>query len=71
LGSGAGRLVDIIRDRFRPAGPADLAPRSAKLEESDGILMEKTILYFDQPGEANTDETLAIARLRSSMVLDG
>src|SRR5450759_344091 len=27
--------------------------------------MEKTILYFDQPGKANTDATLAIARSRA------
>jgi hypothetical protein len=30
--------------------------------------MEKTILYFDEPGEANTDETLAIARLRAEQL---
>jgi hypothetical protein len=30
--------------------------------------MEKTILYFDQPGEANTDETLAIARSRAEQL---
>ena len=30
--------------------------------------MEKTILYFDQPGEANTDETLAIARTRAEQL---
>jgi hypothetical protein len=30
--------------------------------------MEKTILYFDQPGEANTDDTLAIARLRAEQL---
>lgn len=30
--------------------------------------MEKTILYFDQPGEENTDETLAIARLRAEQL---
>ena len=27
--------------------------------------MEKTILYFEKPGEANTDATLAIARARA------
>jgi hypothetical protein len=30
--------------------------------------MEKTILYFDAPGEANTDETLAMARSRADQL---
>lgn len=30
--------------------------------------MEKTILYFDQPGKTNTDATLAIARSRAEQL---
>lgn len=30
--------------------------------------MEKTILYFEEPGKANTDETLTIARTRAEQL---
>jgi hypothetical protein len=34
----------------------------------ENIMAEKTILYFEKPGEANTDATLAIARARAEQL---